>query len=259
MNINGKVIKVAEINYLCVHKKLRSKRLAPVLIKEITRRVNLRDIWQATYTAGVVFPTPIGQARYWHRSLNPKKLIEIGFSSLPKRMTLAMTIKMNRLPAEPQLSGIRPMEARDRKQVLNLLKENLSHFTLHPQFTTADEIGHALLPRPGVVYTYVREKPKSSIITVLHHPPTATGPVILQAAYQNWTVATSVSLAELMNEALIVAKSLEFDVFNCLDIMNNKDFIDHCKFGPGNGYLQYYAFNWAAAAIPSEKIGLILL
>lgn len=37
---------MVEINFLCVHKKLRSKRLAPVLIKEITRRVNICDIWQ---------------------------------------------------------------------------------------------------------------------------------------------------------------------------------------------------------------------
>ena len=39
--------KMAEINFLCVHKKLRSNRLAPVLIKEVTRRVNCRNIWQA--------------------------------------------------------------------------------------------------------------------------------------------------------------------------------------------------------------------
>ncbi|EEB94422.1 hypothetical protein MPER_06766, partial [Moniliophthora perniciosa FA553] len=32
----------AEINYLCVHKKLRAKRLAPVLIKEETRQVHLK-------------------------------------------------------------------------------------------------------------------------------------------------------------------------------------------------------------------------
>ncbi len=37
---------MVEINYLCVHKKLRSKRLGPVLIKEITRRVNMQNIWQ---------------------------------------------------------------------------------------------------------------------------------------------------------------------------------------------------------------------
>eukprot|EP00966_Prymnesium_polylepis_P050591 1171243-Prymnesium_polylepis.1 len=28
---------IVEVNFLCVHKKLRAKRLAPVLIKEITR------------------------------------------------------------------------------------------------------------------------------------------------------------------------------------------------------------------------------
>jgi len=50
---------MAEINFLCVHKKLRKNRLASVLIKEITRRVNLKGIFQAVYTAGIVLPTPI--------------------------------------------------------------------------------------------------------------------------------------------------------------------------------------------------------
>lgn len=52
-----------EINFLCVHKKLRSKRLAPVLIKEVTRRVNLKGIFQAVYTAGAVLPTPVASCR----------------------------------------------------------------------------------------------------------------------------------------------------------------------------------------------------
>ena len=43
--VNGKAIKMAEINFLCVHKGLRTKRLAPVLIKEVTRRVNRENIW----------------------------------------------------------------------------------------------------------------------------------------------------------------------------------------------------------------------
>ena len=30
---NSEVVPMVEINFLCVHKKLRSKRLAPVLIK----------------------------------------------------------------------------------------------------------------------------------------------------------------------------------------------------------------------------------
>ena len=53
-----------QVNFLCVCKKIRSKRLAPVLIKELTRRVNRRDGWQAIYTAGINIPTPITQATY---------------------------------------------------------------------------------------------------------------------------------------------------------------------------------------------------
>jgi len=45
MTVNGKAIKMAEINFLCVHKLLRTKRLAPILIREVTRRVNRCDMW----------------------------------------------------------------------------------------------------------------------------------------------------------------------------------------------------------------------
>ena len=45
MGINGKNKKMAEVNFLCVHKSLREKRLAPTLIKEVTRRVNRTNVW----------------------------------------------------------------------------------------------------------------------------------------------------------------------------------------------------------------------
>ncbi|KAF4711321.1 glycylpeptide N-tetradecanoyltransferase [Perkinsus olseni] len=94
MDIRGDELRTVEINFLCVHKKLRSKRLAPVLIKEVTRRVNLTDRWQAVYTSGAILPRPITTARYHHRSLNPKKLCEVGFTRLAPRMTMARCIKL---------------------------------------------------------------------------------------------------------------------------------------------------------------------
>ncbi|EHB09268.1 Glycylpeptide N-tetradecanoyltransferase 1 [Heterocephalus glaber] len=96
--------KMVEINFLCVHKKLRSKRVAPVLIREITRRVHLEGVFQAVYTAGVVLPKPVGTCRYWHRSLNPRKLIEVKFSHLSRNMTMQRTMKLYRLP---EASGAR--------------------------------------------------------------------------------------------------------------------------------------------------------
>lgn len=89
---------LVEINFLCIHKKLRSKRLAPVLIREITRRVNCEGTFQAVYTAGVVLPRPISECRYWHRNMNPKKLVDIRFSHLPRGSTMAKLIKKYKLP-----------------------------------------------------------------------------------------------------------------------------------------------------------------
>jgi glycylpeptide N-tetradecanoyltransferase len=40
-------IKMCEINFLCVNKNYRSKKLAAILIAEVTRQVNLKNKWQA--------------------------------------------------------------------------------------------------------------------------------------------------------------------------------------------------------------------
>lgn len=116
---------MVEINFLCVHKKLRAKRLAPVLIKEITRRVNLTNRWQAVYTAGVVLPKPVGKCRYYHRSINPKKLIEVKFSHLPPKMTIASMITKYKLPDRPKHT-FRPMVKEDAEHVHALLSSSLS-------------------------------------------------------------------------------------------------------------------------------------
>lgn len=63
IRVYDKSVKMVEINFLCVHKKLRTKRVAPVLIREITRRVNHEGVFQATFTAGIVIPKPVGACR----------------------------------------------------------------------------------------------------------------------------------------------------------------------------------------------------
>lgn len=52
---------------------------------------------------------------------------------------------------------------------------------------------------------------------------------------------------------------LNFDVFNCLDIMENASFLKELKFGKGDGNLQYYLYNWRCAAMEPAKVGLVLL
>ncbi len=69
-----------EINFLCIHKKLRHMRLTPVLIKEMTRKAKLINIHTSIYTSGSNIHLPVCVSQYWHRNLNTVKLIDIGFS-----------------------------------------------------------------------------------------------------------------------------------------------------------------------------------
>lgn len=39
-------IKAVEMSFLCEHIILQARRLAPVRVKEVTRRVNLMGVWQ---------------------------------------------------------------------------------------------------------------------------------------------------------------------------------------------------------------------
>ncbi|CAI5717048.1 unnamed protein product [Peronospora destructor] len=258
------VMPMAEINFLCIHKKLRTKRLAPVLIKEITRRVNLRNIWQAVYTAGVVLPMPVAQCRYFHRSLNPKKLIEVGFSRLAPRMTMTRTIKMFKLPETTAVPGFRPMQKKDVAQVTVLLKTYLAMFDLVPHYDQNDVV-HWMLPREGVINAYVVENPETHKITdftsFYHLPSTVIGHdkhSKLNAAYSFYNVATSVPLTELMNDMLIMARKEGFDVFNALSLMDNTEFLKELKFGPGDGDLMYYLYNWRCPRMESNKVGIVL-
>jgi glycylpeptide N-tetradecanoyltransferase len=264
ISIHDQCVNMVEINFLCVHKKLRSKRLAPVLIKEITRRVNKQDVWQAVYTAGVVLPRPVSECRYYHRSLNPKKLIDVGFSHLGPRMTMARTIKLYKVPDSPQLSGMRQMEPKDVPRVFELVSGYLNKFALHPKFKE-DELGHWMLPRKDVIYAYVRENDSGVVTDVVSFyslPSSILNNekyVLLKAAYSYWTVATTVPLHELMYDALIFARQHDFDVFNALNLMENESFLKELKFGIGDGFLQYYVYNWKCPKIAPSGMGLVLL
>jgi glycylpeptide N-tetradecanoyltransferase len=255
---------VVEINFLCVHKKLRSKRLAPVLIKEITRRVNQAGVFQAVYTAGVVLPVPVASARYFHRSLNPKKLVNVGFSRISPRMTMARMQKLYKVAKVPK-HNLEEMKEEHVDGVHQLLVKYLeSKFSLHVNFSK-EEVAHWLLPRSSVINTYVLvdENDKSKVtdmVSFYHLPSSILGKdETLYAAYSYYNVATSMDLEDLMRDALILANATGIDVFNALNLMENETFLEELKFGKGDGNLQYYVYNWSSPTMKPADVGLVLL
>src|SRR5574338_404844 len=79
LTIHGKNVPLVEIDYLCINKKLRGKRLAPILIQEVTRRVYSIQMFSAIYTFREDRMKPICKATYWHRFLDIEKCLDTKF------------------------------------------------------------------------------------------------------------------------------------------------------------------------------------
>ena len=128
------------------------------------------------------------------------------------------------------------------------------------------------MPRKGVIYTIVIENYEekkitdfvsfynlpSQILKQQNHNHTIMNVSIieiilnnsfLQVAYIYYYGTSANSLTELMKYSLLFAKELvddgtRFDVFNCLNIMDNMSFLRELKFGVGDGILNYYMYNY---------------
>lgn len=72
---------------------------------------------------------------------------------------MSMIIKLYKVPTETQINGIRPMSKKDISPVYKLLINYLTKFSLYNKYTE-EEVKHFLLPRKGVIYTYVVETNK---------------------------------------------------------------------------------------------------
>ena len=138
-------------------------------------------------------------------------------------------------------------------------------FDLAPQLNL-EEFSHVLMPREGVVSSYVVQDPATKKVTdfcsFYHLPSSIIGHEkhsVLNAAYSYYNVATTVPLKQLMNDLLIFAKQQDFDVFNALDIMENGSVLKDLKFGIGDGHLQYYIYNWMCPEVDASQVGLVLL
>lgn len=174
LRVRNATKRCTEINFLVVHKKLRSKRFAPILIQEVTRRTHLRGIFQAIYTAGVFLPTPVSRCQYYHRNLNPPKLVKLGFSAVPRNSTVARMSTYYRVPTETSIPGLRELEKRDLKQASRLLRAYMARFDMAPLLSNKD-IEHALWTGRGkdvngkrenqVTWAYVVEDPVTHRIT----------------------------------------------------------------------------------------------
>lgn len=263
IKLNGKVEPWCSVNFMCVHSHLRKRKMAPVLIFELHRRVRLHNVYRAVFSGADVPSKPFAKAIYKHRPLNLKKLSQIGFYPIaPNRMAAAQKRFMI-----PKLvhGNVRPFRSEeDTESLLQLLKETGENFKFDVEFTP-ETISHFFTPRKDVLYTYVIPGPTglSAMFSfyIMNWSVLNDNTVSEVRSAYIWYTATKVVdmnslIADLLYKAVNDAKA---DIANSLTIMGLKDALTTNKFEAGNKELEYYSYNFAVPDIEDSELRFLFI
>ena len=273
LNINNNEINMAKVCFLCVKKEFRNKRLTPVLIKEITRRINLKNIWQGVYNTFYFLPKAFTKSQYYYRCINLKKLLDIQYTYLPNnKMSLGNALKKYELPDEPTITGFRKMEGKDLEQIYNLILQRNKKYKIY-EMLNIKEIAHWLLPRNNIVYTYVLEDEEHKITdfcsfytvqrTILNQNKTGNESFSkykkINFAFELINYNTSISNKELLRNAVILAKQNNFDAYHCIDYKENSENFKELLFMEKIGKMKYYLYNFVYPETPIDDVSLMFM
>lgn len=264
MQINRSKLDLAEINFLCVHPKLRDKRLTPVLIKEITRQFNLLGYFQAQFTNSNYLPSPICTVKYFHRPINIKKLVETGFTILQGKLTIKEVKKTHKIDEVIQIKNFVKIEKRHIDQSFELFHQYMNKYNYHPIFSK-EEFEHIFLNNKFVV-CYVIEDDKGNVMDFASYYVSQSKILKRNEKYKfinkanlfYYTCSTETAY-KLIKNLLIIAKKNNVDVFDALDIMENSNILKELHFGEGTGILNYNLFNWKMRPIKNMQVATIMI
>ena len=263
IRLNDDVQTWCSVNFLCVHARLRSKKLAPVLIFELARRVRIHHVYRAIFSGSNVPSKAFSQTQYMHRPLNLKKMNASGFYPISKS-SMASAQKRFALPKLVH-GNIRPFCEADVDGVTNLLKNTSHHYKFDIDFTP-DLVKYMFMPREDTIYSYVIPSSSGPAAfasfylmkwSILNEPSSTVTEI--RAAYVYYTATNNVDMksliADLVNKAVNDAKA---DIINGYSLTGKDALVAH-KFEEGSRCLQYYSYNYAIPNIPTEELRYIFV
>lgn len=246
------------INLLCVHSKLRDKRMSVILIKEISRRIYYKGYRQAIYVNDLKLPCLVNESKYYHRFINIKNLLDFKFCSLKNNMTVKMMEKLYKIDNFNNKS-VRKIKYEDIENLVDKLNIYLDKYSLHPIFDKC--LFEHLFYNNSIVTSLVIENKKGELTDFISYyilPCKCKDNKKIIQGYLFYYFNNSFKLENLINECLIFCKNDGIDVLTVLSIMNNNEFIPKLKFVEGSSCSNYYLYNYEIKHLESNEIGFII-
>jgi len=228
--------RVAEVNLLCIDRRLRSKHLSAILISELTRRIGKSGCERALYSCGM----PIDVTNLISRmgKLIGERISHIQCSKLGVakyyNKSLKDAVYRNKIAfREMQEKDIKFISSTEGKMSMNWDVESIRHW---------------LLPKDGIVKTYVKLDSDGNVdgyisYYLLNTIKRQDGETTAIVTYPYLFYHSGDGIDLMMRYMMHQLKLAGYGNIICSDIMNNEEMIKRLGFVNGKASLHYYGWN----------------
>lgn len=243
-----------EVKHVCVHRKLRGKKLVTRLFRELTRRYRLQGFDKGFYGSNRYLPKPFFQSKQFSRAINPKILMNTGYLR-PEKVTLEDLERVYYLPKKFILNKkakekfVR-MEEEHCPQAYEKLCAYFKKFNVHPVWTYEEFKEHFMGHSHVYAYVMIWEEEVIDFVSFYVQPiqnfadESEKYPQIRVGHLYHYS-ATDETAYRMVSNALIAAKNHGIDVMKGLEVMEHGLNMQDHAFIEDNDLSFYYMWNWA--------------
>jgi glycylpeptide N-tetradecanoyltransferase len=272
MQVNKTVSDFIEVRLLCVHQQLRTKKLVPCLITELTRQFNLLGYNKASYSAGIYINKPLISAKYYLRAINVDKLINTGFLKIDIKnnsVSVENIKKANEFINKNTPTNYVKMGEHHIEMAFNVFNKYMEKYNYHPIFTL-EEFTHLFYNNKFVeTYVYEQKDEETDDVYVLDFASYYISEIeILKGEYKNQVInkgtlfyytCLNETAYSIIKNVLITANNNNIDVFCADNIMEHGEIIREMNFEEFGQDTHYYLYNFRVRAMGNNQVAVITM
>jgi glycylpeptide N-tetradecanoyltransferase len=251
MQVYGNQMDMAEINFLCVHSKLRKKRVAETLIKEIRRIMNNKGLEQGIFFTDRYLPSPTVSLKYFHRPINYAKLLKHEYVFKEESETLEHMVKYYKVVPNSDKELVL-MKEQHYQQAFECYNQYVDKYFLHDiltlqqficKYKPSKVVKTYVLVKDDVVVDFVSFTILETVITGSTETIRGSTETIRGSTLSMYTCNETTSY-HLLKNAIMFSQNHSCDIFNVTDALENDGLMKELKFIDGTGISNLYLFNW---------------
>ena len=258
--LHEQCIQTFQVSLLCTHRRLRKKKLAHVLMKEMFNRLN-----DFGYVNGLIFNlnysftnTPLVKPFNWLcRPLNIEKLSYKILKDATQEQINSLS-KIYSIRPTNDLSLIRLLDNRDISIVMQLYNDDNKKYQLTQVFNR-NEFEYQYLPKPDVVESFVITNSHGVIKDFVSFYTVLTDDGYKYGYLLYFTYKTPELSLIIMKNILFIAQQMGVDMFFVADNMYLGNILKNgLRFKETGTRCNYTIFNYDSNGVDPNNCGLVL-